>query len=80
MCVASRFKLRTYANLDSSTLVQGPKSAAVQKHIRQQEYDHLTAALTALDSVSFLTTSSLLLLQALITGVSIASPIYQEFG
>lgn len=48
--------------------LQGPKSAAVQKHIRQMEYDHLTAALTALDGVSFLTAPSLLLAQALITG------------
>ncbi|KAH7350410.1 Zn(II)2Cys6 transcription factor-like protein [Pyrenochaeta sp. MPI-SDFR-AT-0127] len=48
--------------------LQGPKSPAVQKHIRQMEYDHLTAALTALDSVSFLTTPSLLLVQVLITG------------
>jgi hypothetical protein len=48
--------------------LQGPKSVAVQKHIRQMEYDHLTAALTALDGVSFLTMPSLLLAQALITG------------
>ncbi|KAF2125846.1 putative Zn(II)2Cys6 transcription factor-like protein [Dothidotthia symphoricarpi CBS 119687] len=48
--------------------LQGPKSSAVQKHIRQMEYHHLTAALTALDSISFLTTPSLLLVQALITG------------
>jgi hypothetical protein len=50
--------------------LQGPKSAAVQKQIRQREYHHITAALTALDSVSFLTPPSLLLVQALITGVS----------
>jgi hypothetical protein len=50
--------------------LQGPKSAEVQKHIRQMEYDHLITALTALDKVSFLTTPSLLLVQALITGVS----------
>ncbi|KAF2029280.1 putative Zn(II)2Cys6 transcription factor-like protein [Setomelanomma holmii] len=48
--------------------LQGPKSPEVQKHIKQLEYDHLTTALTALDSVSFLTTPSLLLVQALITG------------
>lgn len=48
--------------------LQGPKSPDVQKHIRQLEYNHLTAALTALDSVSFLTAPSLLLVQALITG------------
>jgi hypothetical protein len=48
--------------------LQGPKSAAVQTHIRQMEYDHLTAALTALDSISFLTAPSLLLAQVLITG------------
>lgn len=50
--------------------LQGPKSPAVQKHIRQLEYVHLTAALTALDTVSFLTAPSLLLAQALLTGVS----------
>lgn len=50
--------------------LQGPKSVEVQKHIRQMEYDHLTTALTALDRISFLTTPSLLLVQALITGVS----------
>ncbi|KAF9690803.1 hypothetical protein EKO04_011046 [Ascochyta lentis] len=48
--------------------LQGPKSPAVQKHIRQLEYNHLSAALTALDHVSFLMTPSLLLVQALITG------------
>jgi hypothetical protein len=50
--------------------LQGPKSAQVQKHIKQMEYDHLTAALTALDSIGLLTAPSLLLVQALITGVS----------
>ncbi|KAI8941075.1 hypothetical protein NX059_002315 [Plenodomus lindquistii] len=53
--------------LYGSTL-RGPKSPAVQKHIRQLEYEHMTAALTALDSVSFLTLPSLLLVQVLITG------------
>ena len=48
--------------------LQGPKSPAVQKHIKQLEYNHLSAALTALDHVSFLTTPSLLLVQVLITG------------
>lgn len=48
--------------------LQGPKSPAVQKHIRQLEYNHLSAALTALDHISFMTTPSLLLVQALITG------------
>jgi hypothetical protein len=50
--------------------MRGPKSAPVQKHIRQMEYNHMAAALTALDNISFLTTPSLLLIQALITGVS----------
>lgn len=49
--------------------LQGPKSAAVQTHIQQMEFNHLTAALTALDRISFLTAPSLLLAQALITGV-----------
>lgn len=48
--------------------LQGPKSPEVQKHIKQLEYNHLSAALTALDHISFLTTPSLLLVQALITG------------
>ncbi|KAL5116895.1 hypothetical protein ACEQ8H_005247 [Pleosporales sp. CAS-2024a] len=48
--------------------LQGPKSAEVQKHIKQMEYDHVTAALTALDMVGVLTNPSLLLVQALITG------------
>ncbi|KAI4954444.1 hypothetical protein J4E91_002157 [Alternaria rosae] len=48
--------------------LQGPKSAAVQRHIQQMEFNHLTAALTALDRISFLTAPSLLLAQALITG------------
>ena len=42
--------------------LQGPKSA-------QMEFNHLIAALTALDKVSFLTAPSLLLAQALVTGV-----------
>jgi len=50
--------------------LQGSKSAEVQKHIRQMEFVHMSAALTALDNVSFLTPPSLLLVQALITGVS----------
>jgi hypothetical protein len=50
--------------------LKGPKSAEVQKQIRQRESHHITAALTALDSVSFLTPPSLLLVQVLITGVS----------
>lgn len=48
--------------------LQGPKSPAVQKHIQQLEYNHLSAALTALDHISFLSTPSLLLVQVLITG------------
>ncbi|KAL6704078.1 hypothetical protein ACN47E_008741 [Coniothyrium glycines] len=46
----------------------GPKSPAVQRHIKQMEYNHLTAALTALDKISYLTPPSLLLVQVLITG------------
>jgi hypothetical protein len=51
--------------------LQGPKSAEVQKHIKQMEYDHMTAALTSLDKVGLLTSPSLLLVQALITGVGL---------
>jgi hypothetical protein len=58
--------------------LQGPKSPEVQKHIKQLEYDHLTTALTALDSISFLTTPSLLLVQALITGVSVRLRISKQ--
>ena len=43
--------------------------AAVQRHIQRMEFNHLIAALTALDKVSFLTAPSLLLAQALVTGV-----------
>ncbi|KAB2108330.1 hypothetical protein AG0111_0g3069 [Alternaria gaisen] len=50
--------------------LQGPKSAAVQRHIQQMEFNHLIAALTALDKVSFLTAPSLLLAQALVTGAA----------
>ncbi|CAN9210653.1 unnamed protein product [Alternaria alternata] len=50
--------------------LQGPKSAAVQRHIQQMEFNHLIAALTALDKVSFLTAPSLLLAQALVTGAT----------
>ena len=50
--------------------LQGPQSAAIQKHIQQMEYDHTIAALTALDNVSFMTAPSLILVQALVTGVS----------
>lgn len=50
--------------------LQGPKSEAVQKHIQQMEYDHIIAALTALDNVSFMVAPSLPLVQALVTGVS----------
>jgi hypothetical protein len=50
--------------------LQGPKSVGVQKHIRQMEFVHMSAALTALDTISFMTPPSLLLVQALITGVS----------
>jgi hypothetical protein len=50
--------------------LEGAKSVGVQKHIKQMEFVHMSAALTALDSISFLTPPSLLLVQALITGVS----------
>lgn len=50
--------------------LQGPKSADVQKQIRQLEFVHMSAALAALDSISFMCPPSLLLAQALITGVS----------
>ena len=43
----------------------------VKKHIKEMQLKHLNAALYALDSVSFMAPPSLLLLQALLTGVSI---------
>lgn len=49
--------------------LQTSKSPAVAKHIRQLEYEYLSAALTALDNISFMTPPSLLLVQVLITGV-----------
>jgi hypothetical protein len=51
--------------------LQGPKTPDVQKHIRQMEYHHMTAALTAMDGISFLTPPSILLVQALIIGVCV---------
>lgn len=50
--------------------LQAPKSAAVQKQIQQMQFDHIIAALTALDNISFMTSPSLLLVQVLVTGVS----------
>jgi hypothetical protein len=58
--------------------LQGPKSAEVQKHIRQMEYDHMVTSLTALDKISYLTTPSLLLAQALITGVSCGQYLHMQ--
>ncbi|KAA8624634.1 hypothetical protein PtrV1_00314 [Pyrenophora tritici-repentis] len=60
--------------------LQGPKSAAVQKHIQQMEYNHLMAAFTALDNISFLTTPSLLLAQALVTGAIMMQIIGNPVG
>ncbi|CAE7013165.1 hypothetical protein PTNB73_00946 [Pyrenophora teres f. teres] len=60
--------------------LQGPKSAAVQKHIQQMEYNHFMAAFTALDNISFLTTPSLLLAQALVTGAIMMQIIGNPVG
>lgn len=49
--------------------LQAPKSQAVRDHIKEMQLHHMSAALTALDAVSFMTSPSLLLLQALLTGV-----------
>ena len=53
-----------------TSLLLGTKSEAVTKHYQQMQYDHITAALTALDTISFMTAPSLPLVQALVTGVS----------
>lgn len=57
-----------------ASVLQGPKSVEVQKHVKQMEFVHMSAALTEIDSISFLTPPSLLLVQALITGVSYNLP------
>ncbi|EOA90164.1 uncharacterized protein SETTUDRAFT_182687 [Exserohilum turcica Et28A] len=51
-----------------TSLLLGTKSEAVTKHYQQMQYDHITAALTALDTISFMTAPSLPLVQALVTG------------
>lgn len=51
-----------------NTQIQGPPSPAIQKHLRDMQFHHRHAALTALDRVGYLTQPSLLLLQALIAG------------
>jgi hypothetical protein len=48
--------------------LQAPQSSS-RIHIKKMQLHHMNAAFTALDTVSFLTAPSLLLLQTLLTGV-----------
>ncbi|KAF1971323.1 hypothetical protein BU23DRAFT_186123 [Bimuria novae-zelandiae CBS 107.79] len=45
-----------------------PRNAQLKEHIKEMQLRHLSAALTALDAISFMVPPSLLLLQALLTG------------
>lgn len=59
-----------------------PRNPMVKKHIKEMQLRHLKAALAALDSVSFMAPPSLLLLQALLTGVSAVcfySDLYPDY-
>lgn len=48
-----------------------PKDPTIREHVKEMQLRHLNAALAALNSVGFMAKPSLLLLQALLTGVSI---------
>jgi hypothetical protein len=50
--------------------LHSPKEAMIREHVKEMQLRHLNAALTALDAVSVMARPSLLLLQALLTGVS----------
>jgi hypothetical protein len=50
--------------------LHSPKDAKIREHVKEMQLRHLNAALTALDVVSVMARPSLLLLQALLTGVS----------
>jgi hypothetical protein len=53
----------------------GPQTTAIMEHIQKTKVHHTYASLSALDKVSFLAPPSLLLLQALITGVRITRDV-----
>ena len=50
--------------------LHAPRNEKVRGYVKDMQLRHLSAALTALDAVSFMAPPSLLLLQALVTGVS----------
>jgi hypothetical protein len=50
--------------------LQAPSSPTVRECIKKMQLHHLNAALTAFDGFGFMTPPSLLLLQTLLTGVS----------
>ena len=51
--------------------LHAPKNPKIREYVKEMQLRHLSAALTALDGVSFMVPPSLLLLQALLTGVSV---------
>lgn len=60
---------KTCLSLYASQL-HSPKDRTIREHVKEMQLRHLNAALAALESVSVMAVPSLLLLQALITGVS----------
>ena len=50
--------------------LHAPRDEKVRGYVKEMQLRHLSAAFTALDQVSFMAAPSLLLLQALVTGVS----------
>lgn len=50
--------------------LHSPKDSTIRGYVKEMQLRHLNAAFTALDAVGFMARPSLLLLQALLTGVS----------
>lgn len=50
--------------------LNAPKHPQIRNHVKDMQLHHLNAAHAALNAVSFMAPPSLLLLQALLTGVS----------
>ncbi|KAL1600483.1 hypothetical protein SLS60_006869 [Paraconiothyrium brasiliense] len=50
--------------------LHSPKDPMIRGYVKEMQLRHLNAALTALDAISFMARPTLLLLQALLTGVS----------
>jgi len=55
--------------------LQAPQKPMLRERIKGMQLRHFNAAMTALENMSFLLPPSLLLLQALLTGVSITNRI-----